>query len=140
MPVCYVTVSEDLSTMTSSQLSHIRDIIAQGLTSKSRPLDRNHISIRVQNGNKDTMLGEIELDIFSQLYVRRLFSRDKRANYISECISKELGASCATWINMGYVGYSRVTPGGGNYYSDSSNPFIRWIQKVKGIATNEKTI
>lgn len=138
MPVCYVTVSDKIPMLTSPQLSRIREIVALGLTSKSRPLDNTHISIRVQQGKEETMLGQIELDIFSQLYIRRLFSRDKRANYISECISKELHSSCATWINMGYVGYSRVTPGGGNYYSDSSNPFIRWIQKAKGISTSEK--
>jgi len=60
----------------------------------------------------------IEIDIFAQFYFRRYFSRDKRAEYISERVSKLLKIDCATWINMEIVGYSRVTHNGTIYYSN----------------------
>ena len=80
------------------------------------------------------MLGDIELDIFAQLYVRRLFSRDKRAHMISEMISQHLGCGCATWINLCMVGYSRVTSEG-DFYSDSDSKLIRAYQKARGISS-----
>ena len=138
MPVCLITVSECVSRLTDALLSKFRDIVATGLNSKSRYIDSSHIAIRVQSGSRAYMLGDIELEIYSQIYLRRLFSRDKRANYISKCVSDCIGRSCATWINMGFVGYSRVTTEGNAYYSDSENPFIRFMQKARGIYTNEK--
>ena len=83
---------------------------------------------------------DIELDIYSQLYLRRFFSRDKRANYISQKISSYLGCCCATWINMGYVGYSRSDTDGNMFFSDSDNFIIRFIQKVRGISTKNSKI
>lgn len=135
MPVCYITLSQKNQNLSKQQLIQIRKIIAQGLDSTSRRLDENHIVLRVQCADPECMLGEIELDIFSQLYLRRLFSRDKRANYISQKISDYLGCCCATWINMGYVGYSRVDVGGDVFYSDSDNIFLRYIQKLRGVST-----
>lgn len=40
---------------------------------------------------------------------------------------------------MGFVGYSRVATSGDTFYSDSDNPFIRGIQKIRGISTQKKT-
>lgn len=140
MPVCLITVSECVPELTDIHLSEFRKTVANGLNSKSRPLDSNHIAVRVLFGKRSHMLGDIELEIYSQLYLRRLFSRDKRANYISKSISNYIGRSCATWINMGFVGYSRVTTIGNSYFSDSTNPLILFIQKTRGISTNEREL
>lgn len=118
MPSCYVTISEDVHDLTASEINIIRDVVADGLNSKSRILDRNHIVIRVNRSSREFMLGEIEVEIFSQLYIRRLFSRDKRAKNISKILSEKLKYDFATWINMGMVGYCRVTKGGEIFYSD----------------------
>lgn len=138
MPVCYITVSESCPQLNKEQMHYLRKIIAKGLDSNSRKLDETHIAMRKQCFSKEYMLGDIEIDIFSQVYLRRLFSRDKRANYISKRVSEYLGCCCATWINMGFVGYSRVAKGGETFYSDSDNVFIRYIQKIRGIASNNK--
>lgn len=140
MPVCIITLSECSPVLSNTQLSRIRDIVAQGLDSKSRSLDYSHIALRVIPGSRADMLGDMELEIFSQLYIRRLISRDRRAFFISKNVSEYIGVSCATWINMGFVGYSRVTPVGNVYFSDSSNPIIRYMQRVRGIATREKEV
>lgn len=118
MPVCYITLSELTPMPTAEEINCIRDIVAEGLNSKSRFLDRDHIVIRVQSGKRAFMLGELEIEVFAQLYVRRYFSRDKRAKFISERISELLKRDCATWINMGIVGYSRVTTKGETFFSD----------------------
>lgn len=36
---------------------------------------------------------------------------------------------------MEIVGYSRVATSGDTFYSDSDNPIIRVIQKIRGIST-----
>ena len=138
MPVCYITLSDKIANLSKQQLLQIRQYVAEGLDSQSRKLDETHISIRLQHSQRECMLGDIELDIFSQLYLRRLLSRDKRANAISYNISSYLNCCCATWINMGYVGYSRVSERGNAYYSDANNIILRWIQRMRGISTNEK--
>ena len=118
MPVCYVTLSESVPHPNIEEINSIRDIVAEGLNSKSRFLDRNHIVIRIQKGERVFMLGEVEIEIFAQLFLRRFFSRDKRAKFISQKVSELLKKDCATWINMGMVGYSRVTTQGETFFSD----------------------
>jgi hypothetical protein len=118
MPVCYITLSESVRIPSIDEVDIIRDIVAEGLNSKSRFLDRTHIVIRIQQSQRQFMLGEVEIEIFAQLYLRRFFSRDKRAKLISQKISELLEKDCATWINMGMVGYSRVTTEGQTYFSD----------------------
>lgn len=138
MPVCYITLSNENLKLSKQSLNQIRKIVAKGLNSDSRKLDESHIALRIQYGVRECMLGDIELDIFSQLYLRRLFSRDKRANYISKQISDYLNCCCATWINMGYVGYSRVNTMGDVFYSDADNILLRLIQKLRGISTKKR--
>lgn len=138
MPVCYVTLSECKPELTDEQMRHMRRIIAEGLDSNSRRLDETHIAMRMQQSKRECMLGDIEIDIFSQLYLGRFFSRDKRANYISYTISDYLDCCCATWINMEFVGYSRVSTDGDVFYSDSDNLLIRLFQKIRGISTYKK--
>lgn len=139
MPVCYITLSDKVPNLSKQQLMQIRQCVAEGLDSQSRKLDDTHIAIRLQRSKRECMLGDIEIDIFSQLYLRRLFSRDKRASIISQKVSNYLNCCCATWINMGCVGYSRVSKGGSVYFSDSDNIIVRWIQKARGISTKERT-
>lgn len=118
MPICYITLSESVPVPTKEEINYVRDIVAEGLNSKSRFLDRNHIVVRIQRGERQFMLGEIEIELFCQLYIRRYFSRDKRAKYISKKISDLLKKDCAAWINMCIVGYSRVTTQGETFFSD----------------------
>lgn len=118
MPVCYITLSEFVNMPTQDELNIIRDILADGLNSKSRILDRYHIVIRIQRSFRDLMLGDLEVDVFAQFFFRRLFSRDRRATEISKNISKLLNVDCATWINMSIVGYARFTIDGKTFYSD----------------------
>lgn len=136
MPVCYVTLSEAYMNVSDDDLTFIRRAVAEGLDSKSRRLDETHIALRLNHGLRKHMLGDIELDIFAQLYLSRLFSRDRRANIISSIISEHLNCGCATWINLMYVGYSRVTEKG-IYFSDADNPLIRAVQIIKGVSTRE---
>lgn len=138
MPVCYITLSEKQSDLNDKQIQYIKKIIAKGLDSNSRKLDETHITMRIQRSYKKCMLGDVEIDIFSQLYLRRLFSRDKRANYISEKVSDYLNCCCATWINLEIVGYSRVAIDGEVFYSDSDNLFVRFFQTVRGISTHKE--
>lgn len=137
MPLCYLTLSEKSKSISESDLHSIRKIVANGLNSKSRKLDETHIALRVQHNNRATMLADIELEIYAQTYLRRVFSRDRRANIISSAISQHFGYGCATWINMCMVGYSRVT-NEGEYYSDADNIIIRFIQKIMGVSTRKK--
>lgn len=139
MPVCHVTVSENVKDLSVKQRNCIRKIVAYGLDSKSRRLDENHVALRIVQGNRQSMLADIEVEVFAQIYFRRLFSRDKRANAISEKISRAFGISCATWINLQMVGYSRVTPDGSEFYSDSDNKFVALIQRIRGIYTKKKS-
>ena len=138
MPVCYITLSDKVTNLSEKQIYWIRRYVAEGLNSRSRKLDETHIAIRLQHSDRSCMLGDIELDIFSQLYLRRLFSRDKRAFAISQAVSNYLDCCCATWINMGYVGYSRVSKGGSVYFSDADNFIVHWMQRVRGISTKQK--
>ncbi len=134
MPVCYVTVSEKLNTLGDEDVQFIRKAVAKGLDSKARRLDENHIAIRVLTGSRRAMLGDIEVEIFAQLYLRRLFSRDKRSNVIAKMIASHFECGCATWINLCMVGYSRSTCEG-DYYSDSDNRLVRFLQKKRGVST-----
>lgn len=118
MPVSYITISEQVEDLTSEQLQGIRDIIAEGLNSRARFLDRHHIVTRVLRSQREHMLGEIEIDIFAQFFWQRLFSRDRRAMEISRRVSNLVKHDCATWINMSIVGYSRVTTSGESFFSD----------------------
>lgn len=118
MPVCYITLSELVPLPSIEEINIIRDIISENLRSSSRVLDRNHIVVRIQQGERKFMLGELEIEIFAQLYFDRFFTRDKRAKIISQKISKLLSKDCATWITLGMVGYSRVTSEGEVFFSD----------------------
>lgn len=138
MPTCYITLSENQPKLSDEQLKHIRTIIAKGLDSNSRKLDETHITLRIQHSKRNYMLGDIEIDVFSQMYLRRMFSRDKRANIISKDLSEYLNCCCATWINMEVVGYSRVATNGDTFYSDSNNRIVRFFQKLRGISSFKK--
>jgi hypothetical protein len=67
------------------------------------------------------MLGEIEIEIQAQFFLRRFWNRDKRAQRISARVARQLQMTCATWINMSIVGYVRVTPEGRAYFSDRAS-------------------
>lgn len=116
MPVCYITLSEMARKPNTAEIDRIRDIVAEGLLSKARYLDRNHIVIRIQDSQRCHMLGEMEIDIFAQFDFERYFSRDKRAKNISSQVSKLLQTDCATWINLSMVGYCRVTKEGETHF------------------------
>ena len=135
MPTCFITVAQERKQLNKSDINYIRTVVAEGLDSKARKLDKTHLTIRVNESSIDYMLGDIEIEIFAQLYLRRLFSRDKRANYISKKVSNHLQCGCATWINLEFVGYSRSTPDGSDYYSDADNRFVRAFQRLRGIST-----
>jgi hypothetical protein len=104
--------------LTDEQLQKIRDVVADGLNSKSRLLDRHHIVLRIQRSKRVFMLGDVEIEVFAQFFLRRFFSRDRRAQSISREVSLFLRADCAAWINMGVVGYARVTTRGESFFSD----------------------
>ena len=137
MPVCYITISEKVRQLSKNDFDFIKETVAVGLDSFSRKLDKSHISLRVIVGNRSNMLGDIELDIFAQLYFPRLTSRDKRANRIAKNISTRFDCCCATWINLGFVGYSRVD-NEYDYYSDSDSFLVRFIQKISGTYTHKR--
>lgn len=121
MPTCYITISEKGGELSEESLLSIRDIVAEELSSGARLLDRHHVVLRVQRGERQHMLGDIELEVFCQFFVRRFFSRDRRAERISARTSKAVDRDCATWINMMVVGYSRVTTEGRSYFSDRAS-------------------
>ena len=128
MPTCYITLSEAIRDLSDAEVDTLRDIVAEGLTSKRYRLDRDHIVVRVQRFRRRHMLGDIELEIFGQFLLRRAFERDYRANGISSHISQYLKKQgidhpkgCATWIHMVTMGYCRVTPNGEVFYSEKSN-------------------
>lgn len=125
MPICYITVSDIVDTNSIAEnIDNIRDIVAAGLDSKARLLDRHHIAIRLTESKRSWMLGEIEIDIFAQFFLRRYFSRDRRANLISSQISKLLTVECATWINLCQVGYSRVDKNGSSFFSVKADDLV----------------
>ncbi len=109
MPVVYITIAKNASIEKpiNEILSLVRTAVAEGLDSKSRLLDETHIATRVTYGEREFMLADFELDVFCQKFLRRVFSRDKRANAIAKKISLELGIDVACWINLTNVGYSR---------------------------------
>lgn len=118
MPTCYITLSDRFEKKDFEPfIDEIRDIVADGLDSRSRLLDRNHIAVRIESSYRNSMLADIEIDIFAQFFLRRFFSRDKRANKIAKNASELLNVDCATWINLCQVGYSRHTRSGKDYYS-----------------------
>lgn len=120
MPTCYITLSDkfqDSHEDIKHCLNEIRDIVAHELDSKSRLLDRNHITVRLQSSLRENMLADIEIDIFAQFFFRRFFSRDKRANAIAKKTVSLVNADCAVWINLVQVGYSRHTRAGEDFYS-----------------------
>lgn len=120
MPTCFVTLSENLPSeaFTDSLRLSLRQHVAEGLDSGARSLDETHIVLRVLSGSRRDMLGDVEVEIFSQFFLRRFFDRDRRAERISRALTKELGVDVATWIVMGVVGYSRVTDAGDAFFSD----------------------
>lgn len=120
MPVCSITLSEIVDRIEDENIIKIREIVADELNSKSRFLDKSHIVIRLQKSIRLHMLGDVEVEVFAQLYIRRFFDRDRRAKNISKRISDLLNVGCATWINMGMIGYARVTPDGSIFYSDKT--------------------
>lgn len=119
MPICYITVSQEYESILRKDniTEAIRTIVADGLDSKSRLLDKNHISLRFNISYRYSMLADVEIDIYAQFFLRRYLNRDKRANEISNRISKFLDLDCATWINLCQVGYSRYTTDGKSFYS-----------------------
>lgn len=121
MPTCYITISDELLKLDDESCFSIRDIVADELSSKARMLDRHHIALRLQYARRLHMLGDIELEIFCQRFVRRMISRDTRAQLISARVSALLRKDCATWINMMGVGYSRVTIDGQSFFSDKAS-------------------
>lgn len=132
MPVCYVTFSNAVKAeIKTEQLNTIRKIVAASLDSKSRLLDEEHIALRIQYSERQVMLADIEIDIFAQFFWRRYFSRDKRANNISTNIEESFGVSCATWINLCQVGYSRVNNGQSFYSSKEDDELLRIKRKAK---------
>lgn len=109
MPVVYITIAKNIKLEKSIAeiLSLVRTVVAEGLDSKSRLLDETHIATRLTYGERDFMLADFELDVFCQKFLRRVFSRDKRANQIAKKLSLALGVDVACWINLSNVGYSR---------------------------------
>lgn len=130
MPTCYIVISEIVPDLSKKDIAYIRSIIAKGMNSKSRYLDASHLSSCVIRSDRCHMLADIEIEIHAQLYLRRLFSRDKRAHFISTKISEHFKMDCATWINLNMVGYSRMTKNGLSFYSDSDNKAVRLYQRI----------
>lgn len=118
MPTCYLTVSDSVAEIKDEKIDELRTIIAECLMTRSRYLDKDHVCVRVIKGTRRHMLGEIEIEVFAQFYLRRFFVRDKKAFEISARTTQLFGYDCATWINMGMVGYSRVTKKGETFFSD----------------------
>jgi hypothetical protein len=121
MPTCHLTLAGHVPELCKEEMQAVRDIVANGLNSSARLLDRNHVVIRVQRADREHMLADIEVEVFCQFFVRRFFSRDKRAESISKGIKELLGYDCATWINMMVVGYARATIEGKVYFSDKAS-------------------
>lgn len=118
MPTCMVTLSEAVPDPDDDQLAEIRRIVAQHLDSRARRLDLNHIVVRVIRSQRGHMLGEVELEVFAQAFIPRIRSRDDRARRIASDVRILLNFDCACWINLGLIGYSRVTKDGQVFFSD----------------------
>lgn len=121
MPTCLVTLSEVADDLSDGQINLIRDTVAQELTSGARFLTDEHISLRIMRSRRAYMLGEVEVEVQAQFFLRRFWNRDKRAQQISARLARTLGLTCATWINLSVVGYARVTPDGVAYFSDKAS-------------------
>jgi hypothetical protein len=119
MPICNMIVADELGlTLSDEQLVAVRKAVAAGLDSSARRLDHTHIVLRVLSGRRAHMLGEVELEVVGQFYLRRFLSRDKRAESISQDVSAVIGVDVATWILLLGMGYARVTASGERYFSD----------------------
>lgn len=121
MPTCHLTLSEGVPELSSDALTSVRDIVAEALDSGARHLDKGHIVIRVLRGTREHMLADVEIEVFCQFFLRRFFSRDRRAQAISSRAKDLLNCDCASWINMMVVGYSRVTRDGSSFFSDKTS-------------------
>jgi hypothetical protein len=121
MPTCFLILSEEINELNSESINAIRDIVAKELTSGARYLDRHHISVRTMKSRREHMLGDIEIEIHAQFFVRRFWKRDERARRISDRVASDFHISCATWINMSIVGYARVTTDGRAFFSDRAS-------------------
>lgn len=118
MPVCYVTISEEVEKLDKDQTVFIRKTVASEMNSFFRELDETHISLKFIYSKREYMLGDLEIDILAQFDFHRYFLRDRKAKNISDKISTLLGLNCATWINLNFVGYSRVNKEGEIFFSD----------------------
>ncbi len=121
MPTAWITVAAGDRNFSEEQRQTLRDIIAKNMSSGARYLDRNHIALRFTEGSRAAMLAGVEIEVSAQFFVRRHLNRDRRAEAISRAASRLLGVSCATWINLAIVGYSRVTVDGKAYFSDRAS-------------------
>ena len=121
MPTCILTLSEASGNLSEADICTIRDIVAEELTSGARYLDRHHISARTLRSQRTHMLGDIEIEIQAQFFLRRFWNRDHRAQRIASRVTREFEIACACWINMSIVGYARVTPDGHSYFSDKAS-------------------
>lgn len=119
MPVLNITVSECIDGgLTEEQILCLRDIVAEGVTSVERRLDRDHVVARVIQGRRLHMLGEVELEVLCQRFDDRFAERDSRAERISAAAVARIGYDVATWIHLVDMGYSRVTADGERFFSD----------------------
>ena len=115
-----MTLSEGV-VLSEDDQQGLRDIIADRMSSGARYLDCYHIALRFMSGNRAFMLADVEIEVSAQFFWRRHVNRDRRAEAISRDVSHRLGVSCATWINLAVVGYSRVTADGEVFFSDRAS-------------------
>jgi len=118
VPTCFVTLSEDIDSLAPEVEQQIRAAVARGLDSRARRLDYSHVVLRELRGRRASMLGDVEIEVFAHLFLPRFFSRDKRAKQIAAECTQLLEKDCACWINLGIVGYARVTIDGSTFFSD----------------------
>jgi hypothetical protein len=104
--------------LTAELVGRLRDVVASGLDSQERALDRTHIVVRTIRGQRDQMLADVELEVFCQKFSDRHAERDSRAERISEQACELLGCGVATWIHLVEMGYARVMPDGSRFFSD----------------------
>lgn len=121
MPTAWITFAGGGRNLSENKQQILREIIAEHMSSGARYLDRNHIALRFVEGSRSVMLADVEIEVSAQFFVRRHVNRDHRAESISREASRLLGVSCATWINLAMVGYSRVTVDGTAYFSDRAS-------------------
>lgn len=119
MPVLNIVVSEVVAEgFASETIVGLRAIVAEGVDSAERRLDKNHIVARVLNGSRSHMLGDVELEVLCQRFDDRFEDRDVRAERISAAACSLLGYDVATWIHLVDMGYARVTTDGQRFFSD----------------------